>query len=238
MTMNIRTCDVAEWEVELRLDGPHRVCRCEHHVLLLRAGAVKWICWNSDQNVIALDLGEFQRNAAASGHLTAAISLRSAVDTLRFKGTLAIDELSPFVDPSSLEPREFTARFLERSGIEANSSPVGKYCYAMFSLWCLLRLDGLDICKLRRGEHLCQRKLQIDMAVDAYPARPSLEGLVCHAALRWRSQAGESASDRLERCWGGMIRRLVEEELEAQSRPAPKGKAKAKGRVDSSDDGY
>ena len=104
----------------------------------------------------------FGHAAGSASQCTTPLSSRSTVNPRRLESIPAMDELREIIASSSTS--DFAVRFLERSGLTAQS-PLGReYIYTMYTLWALVCLFWLDVTRLRAGEHLCRPMLQIDKA--------------------------------------------------------------------------
>ena len=119
----------------------------------------------------------FSHAAGSSTKNLVALEERGTVDPKRFEGTPAVDELGEIIAASNTEPQDFAARFLDRAGLTAGSSLGREYIYTMYTLWCLVCLDRVDITRLRAGEHLARRLLQINRATRAVPGVANFRGL-------------------------------------------------------------
>ena len=67
--------------------------------------------------------------------------------------------------------------FFERWGVQAGSGLGREYMYMVHAIWSLMCVDGPDASRLRTGEHLARRVLQIEKAVKICPGKPAFEGL-------------------------------------------------------------
>ena len=182
----------------------------------------------------------FRQSAASSSKNTTPLASRGTVDALRFEGTPAVDELGEILAGSNIEPQEFTARFLERSGLGSHSALGREYQFGMYALWCLLVLDKLDISRLRCAEHLSRRLLQIDRAVKGTPGRANFDGLEFYMR-HTEGGMGHSHTPAFDKYVGEVLRgealvsknrRLAQEEAEAAAKKREKKKEKGAGKGD------
>ena len=115
--------------------------------------------------------------------------------------------------------------------------------YGMFSVWALFCLDGLDATKLRAGEHIGRRLMQIDRACKTSRGKPMFDGL----GILMRHAEGAIGTPHMP-AWDRYLasaqrdealvaknRRLLQEEQDAAAK-APKPKKGAKGKKGGGDD--
>ena len=56
--VNLRTLDIPDRQIAVNLNPPHIGCHWEHHVAFGRVKDAKWMCWDTDGELLVIDLDE------------------------------------------------------------------------------------------------------------------------------------------------------------------------------------